>query len=541
MGKKDLQCLFIGEQSKVYNDLLIALDSFGLNLQVKLVDADKKSVTRGLKKLQVASLVFISDEVSFSVETLSDLVWQYASDTIVVIITEKTISTSLKKPFNNTQFSKLHFDKVSNDKVSHATNLHLQHLIETVQIKWDFRRCKRLLGISEKRCQWLMDSSTEAIAFISRDLHLYANTSYLGLFNINSIHELPALSVSELIVDDEYNLFKSFVKKQILRHDMNRSLVLSLRKTNGRTFRANVHAIPSVFKGNKCLQLWVRPLNKFELNMMEDDQVEVEQNHAIPFERVNTDKVLKKRKATPASILKGIIKRKEAIISAQKLVDMKPNENRHSKGIFNHMLSLKVPVAQRAGVDDLLFESGGIGLEENRQIFWDKVKLTKLLQILIKKKNVDMNLFVRLTEASLLDKSFAEWFLPGLNRIGDKASHLTFLLPSELSQNKAQPFISFVEALRKSNCQIALDDFTVSERSLRLLKHVRPEYVRLSLAWVKQIEGNSERELALGSFIRQIEAKGIKVIAPCSFSADMRKLFALSGVSFCQERTLKTA
>jgi PAS domain-containing protein len=536
MGKNDLQCLFIGEQSKVYNDLLIALKSFGLNLQVKLVDTDKKSVARGLKKLKVASLVFISDEVSFSVETLSDLVWRYASDTIVVIITEKTISTSLKKPFNNTQFSKLHFDKASD-----ITNLQLQYLIEAVQIKWDFRRCKRLLGISEKRCQWLMDSSTEAIAFISRDLHLYANTSYLGLFNINSIHELPALSVSELIVDDEYKIFKSFVKKQILRHDMNRSLVLSLRKTNGRIFRANIHVIPSVFKGNKCMQLWVRPLNKFELNQMEAGQIEEEKSHAIPFERVNTDKILNKTKATPASILRGIIKRKEATISAQKLVDMKPNENRHQKGVFNHMLSLKVPVAQRAGIDDLLFESGGIGLDESRQIFWDKVKLTRLLQILIKKKNVDMNLFVRLTEASLLNESFAEWFLPGLKRIGDKASRLTFLLPSELSQNNARQFISFVEALRKSNCKIALDDFTVSERSLRLLKHVRPEYVRLSLAWVKQIEGNSERELALGSFIRQIEAKNVKIIAPCSFSADMRKLFALSGVSFCQERTLKTA
>ena len=536
MGKKDLQCLFIGEHSEVYDDLLIALKEYGLNLQVKLVDADKKSVARGLKKLKVASLVFISDEVLFSVETLSDLVWQFASDTIVVILTEKTISTSLKQPFNNTQFSKLHFDKASD-----ATNLHLQYLIEAVQIKYDFRHCKRLLGVSEKRCQWLMDSSNEAIAFISRDLHLYANTSYLGLFDINSIHELPALPVAELIVDDEYNLFKSFIKKQILRHDMNRSLVLSLRKTNGKVFRANVHAIPSVFKGKKCLQLWVHPLNKFELNKMKDDQVDGGENNVIPSKPTRTDRVLRKKKATPASILRGILKRKEATISAQKLVDMKLNESKQNKGTFSHMLSLKVPVAQRSGIDDLLFESGGINLEENRQIFWDKVKLTRLFQILIKKKNLDVNLFIRLSEASLIDKPFSEWFLPGLNRIEDKASHLTFLLSSELNQSQAQPFIRFVKALRQSNCQIALDDFSASKRSLRLLKHVRPEYVRLSLPWVRQIEGNPERELALGSFIRQLEAKNIQVVAPCGFSAEMRRLFALSGVSFCQERTLKTA
>jgi len=531
MGKKDLQCLFIGEQSKIYDDLLIALKGFSLNIQAKLVNADKKSVVRGLKKLQVASLVFISDKVDFSVETLSDLVWQYAPDTIVVIVTTKTISTPLKKPFNNTQFSKLHFKKGSD-----ATNLHLQYLIEAVQIKWDFRRCKRLLGVSEKRCQWLVDSSNEAIAFISRDLHLYANTSYLGLFDINSIHELPAIAVSDLIVDDEYELFKSFVKKQTLRHNMNRSSLLSLRKTNGTVFRANIHIIPSVFKGNKCLQLWVHPLNQFEMNRIEDEKLT--QNI---IEQTNTNKVFKDKKITPASILRGIIKRKEATISAQKLVDMKPNENKYKRTSTHYLLSLKVPVAQRAGIDDLLFESGGIDLEEKRQIFWDKVKITRLLQILINKKSLDVNLFIRLSEASLTDVSFAEWVLPGLNKIGDKTSHLIFLLPAELSQNQAPVFIKFVKALRQLNCKIALDDFSVSTRSLGLLKHIRPEYVRLSLAWVKQIEGNDERELALGSFIRQIEAKNIKVIAPCAFSADMRKLFALSGVSFCQERTLKPA
>jgi PAS domain-containing protein len=537
MGKKDLQCLFIGEQSSIYDDLLLALKGFGLNIQAKLVDIEKKSVARELKKLKSASLVFISDEVPFSVGTLSDLVWQYASDTIVVIVTEKTASTSLKKPFNNTQFSKLHFNKEKK-----STNLHLQYLIEAVQVQWSFRRCKRLLGVSEKRCQWLVDSSNEAISFISRELHLYANTSYLGLFGINSVYELPALPIEELIVNDEYHLFKAFVKKQILRHDMNRSLVLSFNKTNGRVFRAKVHAIPSVFKGNKCLQLWVHPLNKLELNEMDDNVLTGDKNNENPFEFNQPDEVLKKVKSTPTptSILRGIIKRKEAIISAQKLVDMKTNENKHEKVIVSHILSLTVPVAQRVGIDDLLLEAGGVDLAENRQIFWDKVKLTRLLQILIKKSNLHVNLFVRLSEASLLDKSFAEWFLPGLNRIGNKAAHLTFLLPSELSQDQALPFIKTVKALRKANCQIALDDFSVSTRSLRLLKHIKPEYVRLSLAWVKQIEGNSERELALGSFIRQIESKKIKVVAPCGFSDDMRKLFALSGVSFCQERTLKT-
>lgn len=385
-----------------------------------------------------------------------------------------------------------------------------------------------------------MDSSTESIAFISRDLHLYANAAYLGLFDIESIYSLPAISVKELIVDDEHKLFDKFIKKQTYRQKMNRSLVLSLRRTNGKTFRANIHAIPSVFKGRKCLQLWVQPLNRFEFSQIECNQGSGSENSKLNIEETNIDRVLEKRKLTPASILMGIIKRKEATISAQQLIEMKLNESRHASKVFSHILSLKVPVAQRVGVDNLLFISSDINEQEKRQIFWDKVKLTRLLQILIRKKRSNVNLFVSVSEASVLDKSFAEWFLPGLKRIEGKASHLTFLLSSEVSQSNVKPFMKFVKALRASNCQIALDDFSVSTRSLCLLKNTKPDYVRLSLPWVKRIEGNSPRELALASFIRQLESRNIKVIAPCGFSADMRKLFALSGVSFCQERARKT-
>jgi EAL domain-containing protein (putative c-di-GMP-specific phosphodiesterase class I) len=312
---------------------------------------------------------------------------------------------------------------------------------------------------------------------------------------------------------------------------------------NGRSFRANVQVIPSVFKGNKCLQLWVHPLNKFELNKMENDSQSPAKKRIeelIPFESPNTDKILVSKKVTSSSILRGIIKRKEATISAQKLVEMKINEGRRNKKLLSHILSLKVPIAQRVGIDDLLFSSSVMHQKEKRLIFWDKVKLTRLLQILMKKKQLDVNLYVRISEASVVDKPFAEWFLPGLKRIGNKASHLTFLMPPQISESQVQPFMKLVDGLRSTNCQIALDNFSVSKQSLTLLKHAKPDCVRLSLPWVREIEGNAKRELALGSLVRQLESKNIKVIAPCGFSADMRKLFALSGVSFCQERTLKT-
>lgn len=529
MGKKSLQCLFIGESTKVYRDLVKLLHAFNLNLQVKRIDAEKPLIIRALKKQSVASLIFIAEGVPFSLTLLADLRWQYSADSIVIVLTDKHINHSLSAA-RQTKLSTFHYAGDATE-----SRLHLQHLIQAAQLKWEFRHCKRLLGVSEKRSQWLVDSSNQAVAFILRDLHLYANTAYLGLFDIESNYELPSIPLQNIFVDDEYALFENFRKKQINTPKINRSLVITLRKRNGRIFRANVNVIPAVFNGRKCMQLWVHPLNLFDQED-EAEQMENQQNE-ISTPIANNTKVTSKKKYTTATILRSIIKRKEATISAQQLVDMQNNKGEGT----SHLLSLSVPLAQRMGIDNLLSDLGGTNIEEKRQIFWDKVKFTRLLQILIKKKKLRVSLFIRLSETTATDPKFIDWLKLVLTKVASKASNLTILLPSHVKDDHKDNYLKLVSMLRSFDCQIALDDFSVSDDSLYLLKHVRPDFVKLSLLWARQIEGNEKRELALASFIRQLEARDIKVIAPCGLSTEMKKLFALSGVSFCQEKSSKNA
>ena len=210
MIKGDLQCVLIGQNKPLYSELVSALRGQEAHFRFKQIENSKKAIINILKKSRGANLVFISDDVPFSLESLSDLVWQYASDSIIVILTKKTQSLSLKTPYNNTQISKLHFDKRKKETI-----LQLQFLIQTAFIKTEFRKCKTLLGVSEKRCQWLVDSSREAVAFITRDLHLYANRTYLNLFHIDSIQALRSEPVRGFILEDEHHLFDGFQKNQL--------------------------------------------------------------------------------------------------------------------------------------------------------------------------------------------------------------------------------------------------------------------------------------------------------------------------------------
>ena len=571
MLKDDLKCVLIGRDVKIYRDLARLVRKIDPSSKFKQVELKESAIVNTLKNINGPSLIFISDEVPFSLELLSDLTWQYNTDSIVVIVTTKGRTVSIKELFNNTQFSRINLK----EKNSHSVSI-LQFLIKSTREKTEFRRCKSLLGISEKRCQWLVDSSREAIAFISRDIHWYANATYLQLFGVNSVQELRSISIKDIIVQDEHLLFDGFQQNQGKPSDKKRSIMLSMKKSNGSIFRANVYLIPSVFKGHKCHQLWIRKINNLsvddEKKQLTDDPIlkKIESGKAQsktsntqnPFSSLLSEdtrkmksgvtksssnnaksriKKPKQKKYDQHSLLLGVIRRKEAKIIATPLNYLKANENKSLSITKHKMIALNVAAAQKKGVDDLLVKLPDSFNQKMRSVFWDKVKLSRVLQTLVRKDTLADHLLLQINEASVIDENFMNWLAPGLKRLGNKTQNLIFLIPSNVNEEHYKNTLLFIKKLRVHGCQIALDSFSVDKKSLVLMKYAKPNFVRLSLPWTRQLEGDEPKEIRLSSVIRKFENKNIKVIAPCGFSKDMRRLFILSGASFCQERAIKTA
>ncbi len=206
---------------------------------------------------------------------------------------------------------------------------------------------------------------------------------------------------------------------------------------------------------------------------------------------------------------------------SQKLVVM---DNRKNLDTHDHLLvSLVVASAQRQGINDLLFRSIDAHSKDKQAIFWDKVKLLRLLQI-IKRKKLDAHLYIKLSHASVSNDAFIKWLLPGLKKMGSKASRLSFLIPCQKGRRQRASVLKLVQGLRSCGCNVGLDGFKTSQRHIDALKSIRPELVRLSLPWVREIEGNDKREVALGRLVRKLEFNNIQVIAPCGFSYEMKKL-----------------
>lgn len=138
----------------------------------------------------------------------------------------------------------------------------LDYLLAYALMKSEFRHCKHLLSIVEQRNQWLVEYSREAVAYITRNQHLYVNAAYMHLFGFDS--ELSAMnaSVSQLVSPAHHKAFLSlsretehtaFLPNKFLLH------MCSSKRADG-FFRAEVRFIPAVFRGQRCIQLHVHPL-----------------------------------------------------------------------------------------------------------------------------------------------------------------------------------------------------------------------------------------------------------------------------------------
>ncbi len=110
---------------------------------------------------------------------------------------------------------------------------------------------------AEKRCQLLLDSSVDAIAYVHDGMHIYANRTYLELFGYEDVEELEGMPMIDLIASCDQVNFKDFLKTyQSLEGSA--ELVCGGVRADGSDFRARIHFSPAAYDGEPCIQVVIR-------------------------------------------------------------------------------------------------------------------------------------------------------------------------------------------------------------------------------------------------------------------------------------------
>lgn len=138
-----------------------------------------------------------------------------------------------------------------------------QHLLAVVrrelaalQTRREVRELRISLRESEKRCQLLLDSSVDAIAYVHEGMHIYANQAYRELFGYDDIEELQSTPIMDLVAKDDIQALKD-----ALRVDPDgppNELKCAGRHAEGEEFDIRMTLSGATYEGEPCTQLVIR-------------------------------------------------------------------------------------------------------------------------------------------------------------------------------------------------------------------------------------------------------------------------------------------
>lgn len=130
------------------------------------------------------------------------------------------------------------------------------------------RRIETALREVERRCDALLESSRDPIAFLHEGLHVRANTAYLDMFGYRDFEDLSGLSILDMVAPRHADEFKSLLKRMSKGEKPPERLELEAQHAEGGRFSAIMEFADATFEGEPCLQV------TFHRNEMNAEQTE---------------------------------------------------------------------------------------------------------------------------------------------------------------------------------------------------------------------------------------------------------------------------
>ncbi len=140
-----------------------------------------------------------------------------------------------------------------------------QQFLKTVRTEWqdlDSRRSQRHLEAqkreTERRCDALIDSSREPIAYIHEGMHIRANQAYLEMFGLETFDEIEGMSLLDLVSSADVAEFKQLLKRLSKGEAPPPSYELTARDIEGNGFPAVMEFTAATYEGEACQQVIFR-------------------------------------------------------------------------------------------------------------------------------------------------------------------------------------------------------------------------------------------------------------------------------------------
>ncbi|HHB92427.1 MAG TPA: EAL domain-containing protein [Thioploca sp.] len=121
------------------------------------------------------------------------------------------------------------------------------------------QRLEQLYKESQKNNKMLLATSRDAIAYVHDGMHIYANPSYLKMFNYNNMEDLEGLPIMDLVAINEQPKFKDFMREFMNDERLEeRQIALEGLRSNKKKFKLTMEFSQAIYDDERCIQVIIR-------------------------------------------------------------------------------------------------------------------------------------------------------------------------------------------------------------------------------------------------------------------------------------------
>ncbi|MGP9832912.1 EAL domain-containing protein [Marinobacter sp. NSM] len=125
------------------------------------------------------------------------------------------------------------------------------------------RRRRRVLEShlreAEQRCQLLLESSKDAIAYINDGMHIYANQSYIEFLGYDDIDDLICIPVLDTLTPESQDKYKDFMKAFADDGKDGMTLNCTARRSDDQELNVTMSVSAATYDGEACTQIVLQP------------------------------------------------------------------------------------------------------------------------------------------------------------------------------------------------------------------------------------------------------------------------------------------
>ena len=204
--RQPIRLLVVGLSVDVANQLVSLLRNAGYGTRPH--HADELEAAVELLDQETIDLIFHSGDQNLSqLQQLAEQIAGLSKDIPCIALCKGHEAEVFKVALKNSASAVADID--DNDLIQHAVTTQLDLLKARRQV----RNARLRLEEADRRCQSLLESSKDAIAYIHEGLHIYANPAYLDLFGYTNFEDIEVLSILDMAAPGEANQLKEIFEK----------------------------------------------------------------------------------------------------------------------------------------------------------------------------------------------------------------------------------------------------------------------------------------------------------------------------------------